>query len=183
MDNGRALLPILVLLIAVGGMFAYRYLVEVDEANGRLLNARESFATAQGAVKTRKDTWQSVEAAAAKLRDAKARLDKSARELEEVAKKERLMESNLRYLANSMTEAVERVRAAGVGTLHSEIILVDAGKLKDAQIKRIDESGISFLHSEGFQVVPLKNLPPALIEQFDLGPNSLVKQIGRLSVR
>jgi hypothetical protein len=59
-----------------------------------------------------------------------------------------------------MDEAVEKVRTAGVGTLYPEIMLNDSNKLTDAQLKKIDESGISFLHSGGFQVVPVGNLPP-----------------------
>jgi hypothetical protein len=176
MDNNKAWLPILIMLLAVGGMFWYRYLVQVDE-----VNERESLEKIRLTRNARKDSWQAVEPASAKLRDANARLAKSAHDMEGAEKKQRQVESDLRYLTNSMPEAVEKVRAAGVGTPYPEIMLNDSTKLTDAQIKKFDESGISFLHSGGFQVVPVEKLPPALLEQFDLGPNSLVRQIAALN--
>jgi hypothetical protein len=181
MDYEKAWFPVFLVLLAIGGMFAYRYLGLVDEGNGKLLNARESLASVRVTLQARKDSWQKVDSVLARLRDAKTRSEKSAQALKESEVKQRQVESDLRYLTNSMPEAVEKVRTAGVGTLYPEIMLNDSKKLTDAQIKKIDESGISFLHSGGFQVVPLEKLPPSLIEQFDLGENSLVKQIATLN--
>jgi chromosome segregation ATPase len=181
MDSNKLWFPILLLLLAVGGMFAYRHLAQVDEGNAKVLNARESLASVRVSLKARKESLGKVDAAAGRLGDAKARLAKSANDMEEAEKKQRQVESDLRYLTNSMPEAVEKVRAAGLGTRYPEVVLNDSKKLTDAQIKKFDESGISFLHSGGFQVVPVENLPPALVEQFDLGPNSLVRQIAALN--
>lgn len=180
MDYEKAWFPILLLLIAVGGMFTYRYLGLVDEANAKLLSARESLASVRFTLQAKKDSWQKVEAAATRSREAISRLEKSEQALKEIEVKQRQVENELEYLRDSMPEAVEKVRAAGVGTVHPEIVLNDSTKLKAAQIKKIDETRISFIHSEGFYVVPLEKLPPSLIEQFDLGPNSLISEIATL---
>ena len=181
MDNNKLWFPILLILLAVGGMFWYRHLVQVDELNEKVLYARESLEKVRVTRNARKDSWQAVEAMTAKLEDSKVRLAKSAHDMEEAEKKQRQVESDLRYLTNSTPEAVDKVRAMSVGTLYPEIMLNDSTKLTDAQIKKVDESGISFLHSGGFQVVPVEKLPPAFLEQFELGPNSLTRQIATLN--
>ncbi|HNG82460.1 MAG TPA: hypothetical protein PLW24_23520, partial [Burkholderiaceae bacterium] len=52
----------------------------------------------------------------------------------------------------------------------------------NAQIKKIEDAGISFIHDAGFGVVPVDNLPADLTAKFDIGPSSIVKAAEQLKI-
>jgi hypothetical protein len=92
----------------------------------------------------------------------------------------RKVEGDLSYISNSLPPAVEKVRTAAIGVVIPSVQLGDGKRLTQAQIKKVDDTGISFIHSEGFGMVPLENLPQDLVEKYDLGPGSLAKQAEKL---
>lgn len=180
MDFAKLWIPIIGIFLAVGGLFTFRHFELVDKANAEMLTARLYLEQAQQSLEARSTSWNNLNAALIDFTAAKTRLDKSTSGKDIADSKQRLVEGDLAYLVKSMPGIVEKVRTAAIGTTLTEVVLNDSKVLKNAQIKKIEETGMSFIHSEGFGSVPLDNLPAALVEQFDLGPNSLVKRIKKL---
>lgn len=191
MDAAKVWTPLILLAILIGGIFLYRHLELVDKANADFIMARDALHIAEDSLKSRsthlegmakamtaaKEKYQQAEDAHAKAVAAKEKADGLLAEAETFRRK---VESDLQYIANSMPPAVEKTRAAAVGTVLPSVQLGDGKSLLKAQIKKIEDTGISFIHSEGFGIVPVENLPADLIQKYDMGPSSLVKQAEKL---
>jgi hypothetical protein len=138
---------------------------------------RDALYTAEESLRVRQAQWdgisKTVNAARAKLAAATEKRDKAAATNEEALKLQRKVEGNINYLINSFPGLVEKVRSNALGTKLPALTLADGKKLTNAQFKKIDDDGIAFIHDGGFGSVPASNLPPDLLEQFDIGPGSI----------
>lgn len=79
-----------------------------------------------------------------------------------------------------MIEAVEKVRADAVGCELAEVVLLNGTIFKNAKIRKVDDSSISFFHSTGISTVQVEQVPSDLVEKFDMGSRSLVVQLEQL---
>lgn len=184
MEPAKVWTPLILLAVLIGGIFLFRHLDLVDKANADLLTSKGALRMSEEALKARTANLDKLTAAITKantsLADATGRHDKAALALADAEKLQRKVEGELNYLTNSFPAAIEKVRSGALGTVLPAVSLGDGKKLTQAQIKKIDENGISFIHSEGFGTVPVENLPVELVEQFDLGPNSILRQAEKI---
>lgn len=184
MDMAKIWIPLLVLAALVGGSFAYRHLDMVDKANAAYILSRDSLKVLEDNLAARKVQW---ETAVTQLNDAKAKfaaaqaVEAKAKAIaDEAASKQRKTESEIRYMAGSLAAQVEKVRSADIGTVLPAVTLNDGKRLSNAQIKKIEPAGISFIHADGTGLTPVDKLPAELLEKYDLNANGLVEQVKQL---
>lgn len=178
--------PIVILALLVGGIFLYRHLDIVDRANADYLEARDSLATMEEAAAHRQKQWEditkAVEQARAKLAVAKALHEKATEIDNKAVSLKHKLESDLNYLVTTFPGLIEKVRSDALGVSLPSVTLADGKMLSNAQIKKIDDNGIAFIHDSGFGTVPMTSLPVDLIEKFDIGPNSITKRAQELKL-
>lgn len=180
MEDGRFWPPILVLLLVVGSLFAFRYMEQVDVANGALVDAKLALEQTKESLAGRREMWKAVEAASLKLSRAQQKTKEAATIQNEADKKERLVEGDLKYTIKSFKEAVEKVRADAVGTDIPELVLLNGKTLKGAKIRKAESASISFLHAEGISSASVNDLPRDLVDKFDMGTSSITVQLEQL---
>ena len=173
MENGGFWAPLIILILAVAGMFGFRYLEQLDAATAALVDTKLVLKQTQESLAGRKEMWAIVDAAAQKL--AKARLVQ-----DEADKKQRLVEGDLRYTVKSFKAAVDKVRTDALGCEIPEIALLNGTFFKAAKIRKMDNTSMTFLHSNGISTVQIDQLPQDLVEKFDMGARSLVNQLDQL---
>lgn len=177
-------IPIIVLAALVGGSFAYRHLDMVDKANAAYILSRDSLKVLEDNLAARKTQWETavtqINDAKAKFANAQAVEAKAKAVADEAANKQRKTESEIRYLAGSLAAQVEKVRSADIGTVLPAVTLNDGKRLTNAQLKKIEPAGISFIHSDGTGLTPVDKLPAELLEKYDLNANSLVEEVKQL---
>ena len=187
MDAAKIWTPIIILALLVGGIFLYRHLEIVDQANANFIQTRESLVSLEENLRARQKQWDDVNSAVGKARtkldDASAVHQKAVAMNEEAVMLRRKVESGLDELTGDFPKSVQKVRTAALGTVLPSVMLMDGKRLSTAQIKKIEDNGMSFIHQEGFGVVPLNNLPADLIAKFDLGPGSIVKAAEKLKTQ
>jgi hypothetical protein len=184
MDAAKVWTPLILLAILIGGIFLYRHLDLVDRANEAYITTRDTLHTAEESLRVRQTQWDGVSKAVGeartKLAAATEKHAKAATTNAEADKLQQKVESELNYLINSFAGSVEKVRSDALGTRLPSLVLADGKTLTNAQFKKIDDSGISFIHDGGFGTVPLSNLPNHIVEQFDIGPSSIINKAREL---
>ncbi len=180
MEDGRFWPPIIIIALAVAGLFGFRYLEQVDAANNALVDTQLALRQAKESLEGRKELGAVVDVAAQKLVLAKQKQKDAEQAQIEADKKQRLVEGDLRYTIKSMNEAVEKIRADAVGCEITEVVLLNGTVFKNAKIRKVDDNSISFLHSIGISSVPVEQIPLEFVEKFDMGPRSIVAQLEQL---
>jgi hypothetical protein len=177
METGK-FFSIMAFACAVAGIFtAVNYFQGVDEANGQLLEAKKNLAQLKETWKMRQDEWAKIEVVAARAKEAASKETPLLRELDDLKAKWRRMEGEFKYLVSSTRSAVEKVRADGVNAAFPEVKLLNGKVLTAAKIKKIEPNQISFIHADGFLMVPQDLLPDDLRSRFDLGSTSLADEL------
>ncbi|MEZ5386173.1 MAG: hypothetical protein R3F13_11725 [Prosthecobacter sp.] len=177
MDDGKFWPALIVLALAVGGIFAFRYFEMYDKANAAAINARSAINLATEALNFRRDMWGRVGTLIQEIAEANDRAQKAQAEADT---KERMVSSDLTYLSKAMKEKVEAVRLEATKSEIAAVALRNGKTLRNAKIKKIDDESATFLHSEGVITVAVSDLPSELVEKFDLGAESIVRQLERL---
>jgi len=184
MDESKVWAPLILLAILIGGTFLYRHLDLVDSANEAYVTTRDAVHTAEESLRVRQNQWDGISKAVgearARLAAATEKHDKAAATNAEADKLQRKVENELNYLINSFAGSVERARSTALGTRLPSLVLADGKTLTNVQFKKFDDTGISLIHDGGFGSVPVSNLPNELVEQFDIGPNSIVNKAREL---
>lgn len=182
----KAWLPLVLLAILIGGIFGYRHLELVDKANSDLLQSRASAQAMEENLRARKNQWESISATVtsvrAKFAEAQAREAKAKALTEEANTKQRKAESDIKYLADSLPGQVEKVRTLDLNSVLAAVTLNDGKRLTNAQIKKIEDKGITFIHSDGSGIILGENLPADLVDKYDLSPTGLVKTAQELKL-
>lgn len=180
MDNFKVWAPLVLLSVLVGGIFLYRHLELVDAANAGYLNACESLRIAEDSLDSQKTRWEAISKAVGeaneKLKSASDQADKAAAALADAEGAEKRRLADLDYLTGAFVGQVEKVRAKLIGTTLPAVALQDGKQLVQAQIKRLEEKGVAFFHSEGSGFVEADNLPAELQTKLDLGTGSIQRR-------
>jgi len=180
MEDGRYWPPIIILSLVIVGLFGFRYTEQLDAANNAFVDSKLVLKQAKESLEGRKELWTIVDTAAQKLiLSQQKQKDAEAFQID-ADKKQRLVEGDLRYTITSLKEAVEKVRADAVGCELSEVVLLNGTIFRNAKIRKVDDSSISFFHSTGISSVQIDLIPQDLVEKFDMGPRSLVTQLEQL---
>ncbi len=169
------LLLLVGILISLG--YVTHYLNSVDEANLALQESKSKLSGMQEQLFHLKKEWGDREQAVSKVQ---IEADKNAKLLtaqEALEMRYRKTEGELKYVLESMKTSVEKARSNATGMELGEITLTNSRVLRGVKIRKVEESGISLIYSDGIGTPPLDLLPENLKEQYDLGPNALVPQI------
>lgn len=184
MENFKIWAPLVLLSVLVGGIFLYRHLELVDAANVGYMTARESLRIAEDSLKAQTTRWESISTAVgeatSKLKVATEKAEQAAATLAEAENVEKKHLEDLDYMTGAFLGLVEKVRAKAIGTTLPTVVLQDGKQLTNAQIKRVEDKGVSFFHSEGSGFVEADNLPADLQSKLDLGSGSIERKAASL---
>lgn len=167
-------IKIILFLAAVGGAFygadCYH---KIEKAKAELVQLRPEFSQTQESLAYSKDAWIKYEALKIKADQAAAATASLKQQQESGEKNLKTALEEFTVLAASMNDAANKVRTNEAILTFPEIKLTDGRILTDAKVRKIEETQVSFMHSAGMGTVPTSQLPPSLLEQFDLGSSSL----------
>ncbi len=165
---------ILLFLAAVGGAFygadCYR---KIENAKSELTDLRPAVSQTKEALAYSKDAWEKYEALKIKADQAAATTAALKQQRESGENKLKAALEQFTALATATNEAVNKVRTGEASLAFPEIKLTDGRILKDAKVRKVEETQVSFMHSEGIGSVPVAQLPASVLEQLDLGNSSL----------
>jgi hypothetical protein len=185
MEN-RAWAPIIVLALIMSGVFAFYYLEKVDKANADFQNAKlitdqahESLRTRHEMAESRKKLAASYNTMLQKIQAAETRLKSLEQIQADADKKQRSVEGELKYWIGAMPGIRQKVWQAAAGAKLGDLVLQSGKTLKNAEIRKVEEQSISFIHSEGIGTIALDELPKELIARFDLGDASMGRQFAQ----
>lgn len=169
---------ILLFLAAVGGAFygadCYH---KIDKAKTELEELRPELSQTKESLAYSKDAWEKYAALKIKADQAAATTAALKQQQETGEQNLKTALSEFTVMAASMNDAANKVRTNEAGLTFPEIKLADGRILTNAKVRKIEETQVSFMHSAGMGTVPASQLPPALLEQFDLGASSLTGAI------
>lgn len=170
-----------VTLVLVSLIISFSYYIHyqgtVDDATLALQQSQSKLTSMKDLLTLRKKAWSEKERILNKI---KAEADKNTALLETqetLDQRFHKAESDFKYALDSMQEAVERTRNNAPGTELGELKLANGKTLFNVKIRKVEESGISFIHADGVGTIPTDQVPDNLKEQYDLGPNALVSMI------
>lgn len=170
-----------VALFLIGIIISFSYFIHyedtVSEAKLMLKQSESQLASMKEMLPLRKKAWSEKERVVSKI---KAEADKNTALLkaqEALDQRYQKADSDFKYALQSMKESVERTRNNAPGTELGEIKLANGKTLLNVKIRKVEESGISFIHADGVGTIPSDQVPENLKEQYDLGPNALVPLI------
>jgi hypothetical protein len=169
---------IILFLAAVGGAFygadCYH---KIEKTKTELLQLRAEFPQTQESLAYGKDEWIKYEALKIKADQAAATTAVLKQQKENGGENLKVALEEFTILAAAINDAANKVRTNAASLTFPEIKLTDGRILKDAKVRKIEETQVSFMHSAGMGNVPTSQLPPSLQEQFDLGTSSLTGTI------
>lgn len=157
--------------------YGAHYLSAVDEANLALQESKSKLAGMNEMLLLRRNSQDESDRLINKLNaeaDKNATLLKAKDILDLRFSK---VESDLKYALESIKKSVDKTRTNAPGTEFEEITLANGKTLRGVKIRKVEEQGISLIHSDGIGTIPLDLLPDNLKEQYDLGPNALAPMI------
>lgn len=173
-----AFVKLILFLAAVGGAFyGADCWHKIDRAKTELQELRPELSQTLESLAYSKDAWVKYEALKIKADQAAATTASLKQQQESGEKNLKTALAEFTVLAASMNDAATKVRTSGASLTIPEIKLTDGRILKDAKVRKIEETQVSFMHSAGMGNVPVAQLPPSLLEQLDLGANSLTSAI------
>lgn len=177
METGKFFF-IIALVSAVAGIFSVvHYFQGVDAANAVLIESKSKLTQLKETLAVRQGEWAKIEAVATKAQEATTKEAPLVQELDELKAKYRRVEGDFKYMVSSIRSTVDKVRATAVGSEYPEVQLTTGKTLKLAKIKKMDAMNISFIHADGFTIVPYDQLPEEIRERFDMGGNGLAEQV------
>ena len=173
-------LKLLLLLAAVLG--GCEYLSRTDKLNAQLAEAHSLVASAKEIAEARRLEWTQLKSARDKLDGALKRENAALQQREELDQKQRRLEGEIKYQADSTQGVVKGLRSAAIGTVIMEVKLPERTALKNAKILKINDNSISFLHEDGVANLQVKadELPSEFVQKYDLGSNSISQRLARL---
>lgn len=177
METGKFFFIITLVCVVAGIFTGVHHLQGVDEANAQLIEAKRKVKELRETMKVRQDEWAKIEAVGLKAKEAAAKEAPLVQELDELKVKFRRFEGDFKYLVKSVRSAVDKVRGEAVGEEYAEVKLSNGKVLKTAKIKKLDPMNVSFIHSDGFTIVPYDVLPDEIREKYDMGGNGLAEQL------
>lgn len=167
--------PLLVLLLAVGALFGFYRLERVDEANLKLVETKTAHATISRYLEDRRER-------AALLHQILATRKGIEKKKEDLGIIRMSVEADIRYIQSSMSSAIAQVIKDSRDQAIPVLELADGEVLREAKITRADATGVAVVHTDGIAKIDVTNLPKNLVERFDLGPESLQREIENLQL-
>jgi hypothetical protein len=159
-------------IIGIG--YAAHYFSSVDSANAALLETKSKIADMNELLFQRKKSWADLEKLSLQSREVVEKNNILLKAKEILDKRYRTVEGDLNYAVDSSKTAIEKARNSAPGTELGDITLANGKVLRAAKVRKVEESGISMIHSDGIGMISLELLPVDLKERYDLGPDALI---------
>lgn len=173
-EESKAWVFIFIISLLIGLGYTAHYFSSVDSANAALLESKSKLADMNQVLFQRKSDWEAVEKVSSKNREAMEKNTILLKAKDILDKRYRTIEGDLKYTVETMKTSVEKLRNTAPGTELGDITLTNGKVLRGAKVRKVEESGISMIHSDGIGLVSLDLLPADLKEKYDLGPDALV---------
>ncbi|MHB1081690.1 MAG: hypothetical protein ACYC67_20035 [Prosthecobacter sp.] len=176
-EESKIWVTLLLVSLIISFSYYIHYQDTIDDANLALQQSQSKLASMKDLLSVKKKSWNEKERVVNKI---KAETDKNTTLLktqETLDQRYHQADNDFKYALQSMKEAVERTRNNAPGTELGEIKLANGKTLLNVKIRKVEESGISFIHADGVGTIPSDQVPENLKEQYDLGPNALVSMI------
>jgi hypothetical protein len=170
---------LLVFACILGGC---EYLSQLDNLKAELAELKAQAGPLRETEDLRRQEWTKLKAAKDKLDQLMQHEAKLHKQRDLLDTQERKLTGEIKYLAGSMTAAVEKARSSAIGTVFPELKLPGHPTLHNAKIFKINDDSISFLHEDGAANLHVKaeELPVELVQKYDLGLKSIHKALLRL---
>lgn len=168
------ILILFAMVIGVG--YAAHYLTSVDNANFAKLEQSSRLESVKEMLVQRKKSWEKMEGLVQKNREVAEHHAVLAKAKEVLETRYRKIESEVKYAAESIKNAVDKSRSNAPGTEFAEITLTSGKVLRNAKVRAVEPNAISFIHADGIGMIDAELLPAEIKERYDLGGNSLVAQ-------
>lgn len=163
------------MLIGVG--YAAHYLTSVDNANFAKLEQTARLESVKEMLGQRKKSWEKIEQLAKKNREVAEHHEVLMKAKEVLDTRYRKIESEVKYAAESIKNAVDKARSNAPGTELGDITLTSGKVLRNAKVRAVEPNAISFIHADGIGSIDAELLPTDIKERYDLGANSIVAQM------
>lgn len=189
MNESRACAPIFVLLIIISGVFTLAYFDKVDKAAAALETAKVQAGQSLGSLRAteqmlaaRTALKQENQAFLTRLQLAERRLNAAEKIIATADNKQLLIESDLRNLVDSVKGiTAQRLEAIKETVLH-ELQLKSGKILRNVRLRKFDDALCSFVHSDGIGSMPMSELPLDLLEQLNIGPESILGRLHQFQI-
>ncbi|HEY1051144.1 MAG TPA: hypothetical protein VGE39_15345, partial [Prosthecobacter sp.] len=159
--------------MVIGVGYAAHYLTSVDNANSAKLEQAARLESVKEMLTLRKQNWEKMEGLVQKNRELAAHHEVLLKAKEVLDTRYRKIESEVKYAAESIKNAVDKARSNAPGTELGEITLTNGKVLRNAKVRAVDLDAISFIHADGIGSINLDLLPDVIKERYDLGGNSI----------
>lgn len=163
--------------MVVGIGYAAHYLTSVDNANFAMLEQTSRLESVKETVGIRKKSWEKLEALVAKNREVAAHHDVLVKAKDVLDTRYRKVESEIKYAAESIKNAVDKSRSNAPGTELGDVTLTNGKVLRNAKVRAVETSVISFIHADGIGSIDVNLLPADIRERYDLGETSIVAEV------
>jgi hypothetical protein len=189
MNESRAGAPIFVLLIIISGVFTLAYFDKVDIAAAALETAKVQAGRSLGSIRAteqmlaaRTALKQQNQAFLTQLQLAERRLNAAEKIIATADNKQLLIASDLRNLVDSVKAiTAQRLEAIKETELH-ELQLRSGEILRKVRLRKFDDALCSFVHSDGIGSMPMSELPLDLLEQLNIGPESILGRLHQFEI-
>lgn len=169
---------ILILFAMVVGVgYAAHYLTSVDNANFAKLEQVSRLESVQEMLGQRKKSWEKMEQLVKKNREVAEHHEVLIKAKEVLDTRYRKIESEVKYAAESIKNAVDKSRSNAPGTEFGDITLTNGKVLRNAKVRAVEPDVVSFIHADGIGAIDVELLPAEIKERYDLGGNSIVAQM------
>ena len=176
-EESKVWVTLFLVSLIISFSYYIHYQDTVDDVNLALQQIQSKLAGMKELLSIKKKSWNEKERVVNKI---KAEADKTTTLLktqEALDQRYHQADSDFKLALQSMKESVERTRNNAPGTELGEIKLANGKTLSNVKIRKVEESGISFIHADGVGTIPSDQVPENLKEQYDLGPSALVSMI------
>ncbi len=148
-----------------GGCYAFIINQDLDSLNVKLMLTRQSVASVQTQIDNisrqldqRREVTQLIQTSEVNKAESEA-LEKEIQAIQDAEP----------ALADSLNQAISRIRRESVGLEFPELTLAGGATLKKVQIQRVEENEVILKHSDGVKRASAGELPAILKDRFRLG--------------
>ena len=177
METGKFWFFIIFVSLIAGIFTGVQYFQGIDAANAQVVEVRGKMGQTKDTLALRQEEWAKVSNLAINTQAAVAKEAPLTARRDELQTKYRRLEGDFKYLVKSTRAAVEKIRADGEGAEFPEVKLLNGKVFKLAKLKKIEPNQLSFMHADGFTIVPYDILPAELRERFDMGGSGLADSL------
>jgi hypothetical protein len=177
METGKFWFIVIFTCLVVAVFSGVQYFQGVDTANAHVVETRSKLSQVKETLALRQDEWTKISVLAAEAQAAASKEAPLKARRDELANQFRRLEGDFKYLVKSTRAAVNKIRAEGEGAEFPEVKLLNGKVLKAAKIKKVEPNQLSFMHSEGYNIVTYDLLPDELRERFDMGESGLADEL------